>query len=33
LDFHSYSQLLMFPYGQSPEHVSNYDEVVRYTFL
>jgi hypothetical protein len=28
LDFHSYSQLLMFPYGHSQEHVSNYDELV-----
>ncbi|XP_021942856.1 zinc carboxypeptidase-like isoform X2 [Zootermopsis nevadensis] len=25
LDFHSYSQLLMFPYGHSQDHVSNYD--------
>ena len=33
LDFHSYSQLLMFPYGHGPEQVSNYDELVRYTFL
>ena len=30
LDFHSFSQLLMFPYGHSAEHVSNYDELVRY---
>jgi len=28
LDFHSFSQLLMFPYGHSPEHVSNYDELL-----
>ncbi|PSN45348.1 hypothetical protein C0J52_06533 [Blattella germanica] len=28
LAFHSYSQLLMFPYGQSNEHVSNYDELM-----
>lgn len=33
LDFHSYGQLLMFPYGHSAEHVSNYDELVRYAFL
>jgi hypothetical protein len=28
LAFHSYSQLLMFPYGHSSENVSNYDELV-----
>lgn len=28
LAFHSYSQLLLFPYGHSQEHVSNYDELV-----
>lgn len=28
LDFHSYSQLLMFPYGHTHEQVSNYDELV-----
>ena len=33
LDFHSYGQLLMWPYGHGPEHVSNYDELVRYAFL
>lgn len=33
LDFHSYSQLLMFPYGHSAEHVPNYDELVRYVFF
>jgi hypothetical protein len=33
LDFHSFSQLLMFPFGHSAEHVSNYDELVRYAFL
>jgi hypothetical protein len=33
LDFHSYSQLLMFPYGHTAEHVSNYDELVRYALL
>jgi hypothetical protein len=33
LDFHSYSQLLMFPYGHSQEHVTNYDELVSYVLL
>ena len=28
LDFHSYSQLLMFPYGYTEERVPNYDELV-----
>ena len=31
LAFHSYSQLLLFPYGDSREHVSNFDELVSYT--
>jgi hypothetical protein len=31
--FHSYGQKLMYPYGYTPEHVSNYDELVRYAFL
>lgn len=29
LSFHSYSQLLMFPYGHTTEHLENYDELVR----
>lgn len=28
LDFHSYSQLLMFPFGHTHEEVSNYDELL-----
>jgi hypothetical protein len=28
LAFHSYSQLLLFPYGHNNDHVSNYDELV-----
>jgi hypothetical protein len=31
--FHSYSQLLMFPYGYTQEHVSNYEELVSYIFV
>lgn len=27
--FHSYSQLLLIPYGHSYEHLENYDELVR----
>lgn len=27
--FHSYSQLLMFPYGHTTEHLDNYNETVR----
>lgn len=26
LDFHSYGQMLMFPYGNTTEHLDNYDE-------
>ncbi|KAJ9590885.1 hypothetical protein L9F63_016090, partial [Diploptera punctata] len=29
LDFHSYSQLLMFPYGYTPDHAPNYDQLLR----
>lgn len=29
ISFHSYSQLLMFPYGHTKEHLENYDEEVR----
>jgi hypothetical protein len=28
LAFHSYSQLLLFPYGHNSDHLSNYDELV-----
>ncbi|XP_039434693.1 zinc carboxypeptidase-like [Culex pipiens pallens] len=28
LDFHAYSQLLMLPYGHTPEHLDNYDEML-----
>jgi hypothetical protein len=28
LAFHSYSQLLLFPYGHNNDQVSNYDELV-----
>lgn len=28
IGFHSYSQLLLIPYGHSPAHVENYDELV-----
>jgi len=29
ISFHSYSQLLLFPYGHTKEHLENYDELVR----
>lgn len=29
ISFHSYSQLLLIPYGHSSEHLDNYDELVR----
>lgn len=28
ISFHSYSQLLMFPYGHTKSHLDNYDEEV-----
>lgn len=28
LSFHSYSQLLLLPYGHTVEHLDNYDEMV-----
>lgn len=28
ISFHSYSQLLLFPYGHTSEHLENYDEEV-----
>jgi hypothetical protein len=29
ISFHSYSQLLLFPYGHTKEHLENYDDLVR----
>lgn len=29
ISLHSYSQLLMFPYGHTTDHLENYDELVR----
>lgn len=29
IGFHSYSQLILIPYGDSPAHVENFDELVR----
>ena len=29
ISFHSYSQLLLFPYGHTREHLENYDELVK----
>ena len=31
--FHSYSQLLLFPYGHTEEHLANYDESVSQSFF
>lgn len=33
IGFHSFSQLLLIPYGHSNEHVENYDELVCYFFI
>ena len=33
LDFHSYSQLLVFPYSYTTEHVPNYDELVSKIYI
>jgi hypothetical protein len=33
LDFHSFGQMLMFPFGHSADQISNSDELVRYAFL
>jgi len=30
ISFHSFKQLLMFPYGYTKEHVNNHDELVLY---
>lgn len=30
ISFHSYSQLLMLPFGHTTEHLANYDEVVSF---
>lgn len=29
ISFHSFSQLLMFPYGYTKDHLDNYDDLVR----
>lgn len=29
ISFHSFSQLLMFPYGHTKDHLENYDELVK----
>lgn len=29
ISFHSYSQLLMFPYGHTTDHLENHEELVR----
>lgn len=29
ISFHSYSQLLLFPYGHTKDHLDNHDELVR----
>lgn len=29
ISFHSYSQLLLFPYGHTTDHLENHDELVR----
>lgn len=29
ISFHSYSQLLMFPYGHTKDHLENYDDLVK----
>ena len=32
LDIHSYSQILMFPWGYTKRRIKNYEEVVHYKF-
>lgn len=33
ISFHSYSQLLLFPYGHTKDHLENYNDLVRELFL
>lgn len=32
ISFHSYSQLLLFPYGHTRDHLENYDDLVKKNF-
>lgn len=33
ISFHSYSQLLMHPYGYTKEHLDNYEDLVIFSYL